>query len=137
MDGQSPPTSSKRGRKAKVKPPSEPSKNSNSFLPTVSIASSVGSSTPTDSITCVSTIGNGRIDTGLTMSVAGSSCSSRSDNLLMPPPAQPENSSKTEMMEREGEGDGPADHEFLIDGFSIVCFTTQDEVQVRDNVCSG
>lgn len=61
------------------------------------------------------------------------SCSSskRNDNLLMPPPAQPDNSDCCHSQKMEVEWEGAKDHEHLIDGFSIFCFTSEDEVQVK------
>ena len=54
------------------------------------------------------------------------------DNLLMPPPAQPDHLPGVSQSEKiDSEVEAPKEHEMIVDGFSILCFSSEDEVGVR------
>lgn len=55
------------------------------------------------------------------------------DNLLMPPPAQPDAEQAADSMgnqEKKLEAEGPQEHELIVDGFSIFCYDSEQTVAV-------
>ncbi|XP_067948227.1 uncharacterized protein [Watersipora subatra] len=127
MDGEIPPVSSKRGRKSRSTKTKQSADLIQATIDATEQTSSVDGSEPSQSR--VPSVGSATITDDDSISTASSSSIKTNDNLLMPPPSQPDNPICS-AQDTESRKEAPQDHELIVDGFSIFCFGSEDEVGV-------
>ena len=141
MDRETPPTTSKRGRKGRT-PKSRQSADAIKTSRYTDSPGPIGAVTGDPGLpsnfhsTETSLVENSYSSNDPAEQSFASSSSSQSsdanDNLLMPPPAQPDNIASCSGQKMHTDVEGCREHELFVDGFSILSFSTEQEVGVSN-----